>query len=137
MEHAIPATEARKNFAEILDEAMIKPVFINRRKNDYMTLSTNQLSELLPVTPELDGEPEDYSLYIKEIPQIVGFGSTIDETLEDLNYALSDYASIYLSDLDKYYQTSNTKPHLLYVVLFADLDLEKFKEKINAKLERS
>lgn len=137
MSMMIPATEARKNFAELLDEAFTKPVFINRRKTDYLTFSTSQLGALLSITPVLEGVDGDYAIFIKEIPPVIGFGKTIEEAMNDLGYSLMDYGDMYLSNLDKYYQAPNTKPFLLYAVMFKDLVLDEFKEQLNAKLERT
>lgn len=87
MSMMIPATEARKNFAELLYEAFTKPVFINRRKTDYLTFSTSQLGALLSITPILEGVDGDYAIFIKGIPPVIGFGKTIEEAMNDLGYS--------------------------------------------------
>lgn len=137
MEIAIPATEARKNFAEILDDAIVKPVFINRRKNDYLTFSTNQLLVLLPITPQIEGVDKDFVASINEVPQVLGFGTTVQGAVEDLSLALMDYSNIYLADFDNYYKAPNTQTQALYAIMFKDITPEKFKEKFYAKLERT
>lgn len=133
----IPATEARNKFAEILDSALTKPVRINRRKTEYVTLDTQQLLDILTYTFILEGEPNDFVVYLKEIPQILGFGTTEEEAITDLFLALKDYTSMYLEDLDKYFNTKNTKVQALHILALEGMDETKFKELANANMERT
>ena len=134
MEMIIPATEARNKFAEILDSALTKPVRINRRKTEYVTLDTQQLSDILTFTPVLEGEPNDYVIFLKELPQILGFGNTKEEAITDLFLAIKDYTGIYLENMDDYYSAKNTKGQSLHVLALDNMPESKFRELVNAKL---
>ena len=131
----VPASKAQQHFDELLDEAIRKPIRIGRRKKEYIAVTTEQLNDLLYFSPVLEGEPNDYVIFVKEIPQILGFGNTVDEAVTDLFLALKDYAGLYLSDFDKYFEVKNTKAHALYVFALENTDETKFKELINAELE--
>lgn len=85
--------------------------------------------------PKLLGETMDFTLFLEKIPQILGFGNTIDDAINDLYLSLQDYVIIYLSD-SKYVKANNTKDQKDLILELKKMSEEQFYKIMESKLQK-
>lgn len=116
---AINATEARKNWSEVIDQVVRKkPQFI-RRTRDYMVLADNNFFEIILNAYEFSAktfEEENGSITISlnEI-DLVENGENLEVAKINLANSILEYAEEFYADFDYWGSAPNRSKHIPYV----------------------
>jgi len=129
------ATIVRKNFSDTIDKAIYeRPQFINRTKDHAVLIGADIFKSILAsvlvhYTSQYDKKSNTFVFVAEEISDIISYGQTEEEALDDLAKALLEYAHEYYDEFGLYSRTPNRKAHLPYVVKMLMLDdPQKIKE---------
>ncbi|MDR0308495.1 MAG: hypothetical protein LBH87_01010 [Coriobacteriales bacterium] len=93
------ATEVRKDFADFLDEARLRPQYIKRRSYQYIVLPAETFEKLTPdATVEVEFiEDEDGGIFTNNsfFPDVIGFGADKADALDSFKEGLISYSYEY------------------------------------------
>jgi predicted RNase H-like HicB family nuclease len=138
MQEVLNATDVRREFSRFIDSVVReKPRAIKRNRDVIFSLSLDHIEDLLSKYElSMEFEQEDDGSYtgsLKQIPDIIGNGDTIDDLRYDLAVQLMEYAQDYYANFTRYYNAPNRRSHLPYIlsVLIQD-DVEGVKKLIHA-----
>lgn len=134
-EEILSATEARKNFSELLDKANSKPVAMKRRKNIYYIFNGKQLLNSVPFTIEVNKEDKEAFAFFKEIPEAYGVGKTMEDVAKDLTVALVGYTELFMKRYDQSMADPIQKERLLQVTVLNGMKEDEIEVFVRAKLE--
>lgn len=119
MYYALRATEARRNYSQVLEDAVrVRPQVIRKLRDTVYWISADHLDTMLsPCRLTLHvREDADGSLYgtFDEL-DVADSGKDIDELKNNLSEALREYAESYMAEFALYYNSPNRRKHLPYV----------------------
>ncbi|MFT8312213.1 MAG: hypothetical protein ABF629_13710 [Sporolactobacillus sp.] len=121
MQDTLQATQVRKDFSRFVDAVIHdKPQAVKRNHDVFWSLSQTMMTEVFSgYTFALEYEQEgDGSLVGSLLPiqDIVVYGKSVNDLLDDAATQLVEYAQDYYAHFDKYYHAPNRKSHLPYVL---------------------
>lgn len=116
----IKATDARKNWSEVLDSVVRhRPAFIKRTRDYLMLCSVDMMAEFIcpaKIIAEVFTE-EDGSVTLSTADMdIVAVGSNIGDAKKALAQNIMEYAEEYYEEFERYSKAPNRKSHLPYVM---------------------
>lgn len=115
----ISATEARKNFSEVINNTIyVKPQIIKRNKNDVLMMHQNQMLAILDAMKlDVDVHREDDAYVItNEIMEgAMGWGKTKEEAIDDFCNFLDVLAHQFYKDYERMIKTEQGKRELPFV----------------------
>lgn len=133
MQDLLSATEVRADFSRFIDNVVhVKPLAVKRNRDVFWSISQQITLELLSgytIAVEYEQE-EDGSFSGSLLPfnDIVCYGDTFEQMMEDAALQLIEYAQDYYKDFPKYYNSPNRKGHLPYILhVLAQENLEGVK----------
>lgn len=134
MQGILNATAVRQDFSQFVDTVVReRPQAVKRNRDMFWSISHEMLVDLLKdFTLAIEYEKEEDGSYVGsllQIKDIIAYGDTYEEMLEDAALQLEEYAHEYIEDFTKYYNTPNRKSHFPFIlnVLNQD-DLEGIKK---------
>lgn len=120
MNMVMNSTTVRNHFSEFVDNVVRdKPQFMKRNRDLISFFSEEQLNSLLEkyqfhVKVEKD---EDGSFNVMDEKfDLIGWGDTPEEALNDFAEQLIEYAQEYYEDFAMYFQSPNRRPHYPYIL---------------------
>lgn len=137
---AIKSSEVREKFSEFIDNVIYQsPKIVNRRRDNFLAINTEHLLPLvehvrLHVNLEQDEDGKFISSF-DEIPDLLGYGESVQESLDELVKDLVEYAHDYLTEsFSLYMKAPNRKEHFPYVLkVMMQSDLEQIMKFIHVK----
>lgn len=114
------ATSIRREFSAFIDSTVRdKPQFFKRNRDTILTLSEDQLHQLLanfrfPAT--LDRDEDGSFLAVADGFDMIGVGDSQDAAIRHLAEELMDYAQEYYDDFHLYANATNRSHHFPYVL---------------------
>lgn len=116
----INATDARKDFSNIIDQVVhIRPMFVKRTR-DYVCLSNvDTLRSILSVyrfTAQVDREKDgSYTMALNEM-DLAENGKTEDEVCRKLADSILEYAKQFYEEYDFWSKAPNRERHIPYIL---------------------
>ena len=122
MQDVLNATDVRADFSKFIDCVVHeKPRVFRRNRDTIMSFSAQHILDLLStnqISMEFDKEDDGrYYGSLKQMGDIIGEGDTVEELRRDLAVQLVEYAQDYYDDFTRYYNASNRRSHLPFVLL--------------------
>lgn len=115
----ISSSEVRKNFSETINNAIYsKPQLIRRNKNDMVLAGKDlvfSMLENLRIKVTIRKDRNTFYTENDTLEDIVGWGSTREEAINDFINYLDVYAHEYYSNFELYSKTERGKKDLPYV----------------------
>lgn len=118
----ITVTEARKDMSRVVESVLYsKPaITLTRNRRDAIVMvEMNRFRHLLrPYRFTLDYEETEGRLYghLKEIPDIIAEGDTLEQLKANVAQYLKEYAEGYAEDFQLFYNAPNRRDHYPYVL---------------------
>ncbi|WNF25293.1 hypothetical protein [Mesobacillus jeotgali] len=121
MQDLLSATQVRADFSRFVDNVVhVKPFAVKRNRDVFWSISQQITLELLAgysIAVEYEQEEDgSFSGSLLPLNDIVCYGDTFEEMIEDAALQLIDYAQDYYKDFARYYNAPNRKDHLPYVL---------------------
>ena len=115
----LSVTEARNNFSETFNNTIyVKPQIIKKSKNDTLLIKKEEVFRILD-SMKIDitiSKEDGMFLTSNEImPDIIGWGNTKEEAVDDFIEFLDAYAHDYYDNYDTYSKTERGKRDLPYI----------------------
>lgn len=115
----ISSSEVRKNFSETINNAIYsKPQLIRRNRNDMVLVGKDlvfNMLENLRIKVIIKKDGKTFYTENDKLEDIVGWGSTKEEAINDFINYLDVYAHEYYSNFELYSKTERGKKDLPYV----------------------
>lgn len=115
----ISSTEVRKNFSDTINNALYsKPQLIRRNRNDVLLVGKDIVFNMLEnLRIKLVIRKDGNTFYTENnvLEDIIGWGKTKDEAIEDFINCLDAYAHDYYDNFQVYSKTERGKRDLPYV----------------------
>ena len=115
----VNSSDARKNFSETISNALFsKPQLIRRNKNDVVIASKDLVFDMLEhLRIELFIKKDKNTYYTENnvLEDIIGWGNTKEEAIDDFVKALDVYAHDYYENFQLYSKTERGKKDLPYI----------------------
>lgn len=116
----ISATDARNNFSETFNNTIyVKPQIIKKSKNDVLLIKQEEVFRILDsmkisvvINKDEDGT---YFTSNEVMPDIIGWGKTKDEAIDDFITFLDVYAHDYYNNYETYSKTERGRKDLPYI----------------------
>jgi hypothetical protein len=137
----ISASEARKEWSRVIDDAIYsKPQFIRRTRDNVVMTNVNLLSDLLDpyrfTANKYVEEDGSITLSLNEIDLVVN-ASTEKEAVQNLASDIQEYAKDYYEEYHIWSSAPNRKKHFPYVLKALILDISSIGEEIHVNMERT
>lgn len=115
----ISSSEVRKNFSDTINNAIYsKPQLIKRNKNDVMLISKDTVFDMLEnlrIKLVIKKDKNTYYTENEVLEDIIGWGNTKQEAIDDFIKFLDIYAHDYYDNFQVYSKTERGKKDLPYV----------------------
>jgi antitoxin YefM len=116
-------TDARRELTSVFDlvQSLIPVIVQPRKKSEEQTFIFKEaivhelLNEYKFVTTLIDEEVDSYSYWL-DVLDMYGYGETKEEALHSLVEELIMYSKQYLENPNRYFNSSNRRHHLPYVL---------------------
>ena len=114
------ATNVRNEFSQFVDDVVReRPQAVKRNRDHFWSISDEMVDVILEqinfsLTYDID-EDGQYSGYINEIDDLVFYGSTKEEMIQDAANQLLEYTLDYFNNFQRYFNAPNRKKHFIYV----------------------
>jgi predicted RNase H-like HicB family nuclease len=114
-------TQVRNDFSQFVDKVLFeKPQAVKRNRDVFWSISQNVTLELLSgFTFAMESEQEEDGTYVGsllQVPDIIAYGATQEEMIEDAAQQLVEYAQDYYTNFQRYYHSPNRKSHLPFIL---------------------
>ncbi len=117
MDYALKATEARRNYSYVLEEAVrTRPQVIRKLRDTVYWISAKHLETMLApcrLTLRVRQEPDGSCYGAFDELDIMDSGKNLNDLKHNLTMALQEYAQSYMTDFQLYYNSLNRHQHLL------------------------
>lgn len=137
MQGVLNATDVRKEFSHFIDSVVHdKPQVVKRNRDMFWAISQEVATDLFAAyTFSLEFEQEDDGTFVGSLipmQDIIGFGATYDDMIDDLAKQLVEYAKDYYDNFARYYHAPNRKAHLPFILnILTQENIDKVKGLIN------
>lgn len=115
----INSSDVRKNFSETINNAIYsKPQLIRRNRNDVLLVGKDlvfNMLEKLRINVRLIKDDNTYFTQNDVMEDIIGWGNTQEEAIDDFINNLDVYAHEYYSNFEFYSKTERGKNDLPYI----------------------
>ena len=115
----IGITEARNNFSETFNSTIyVKPQIIKKSKHDAILIKQEEVFKILDsikIDVTIKKEDGTYFTSNEVMPDIIGWGNTKEEAIDDFIKFLDVYAHDYYDNYDAYSKTERGKRDLPYI----------------------
>lgn len=121
LQDVLNATKVRQDFSQFVDDVIhTKPMAVKRNRDVFWSMSKQITNELLAgYTLAINYEEEEdgsFSGSLIPMEDIVVFGDTLEDMIEDAAIQLIEYAQDYYNDFAKYHNAPNRRSHLPYIL---------------------
>lgn len=136
MQGILNATTVRQEFSQFVDSVVReKPQAVKRNRDIFWSISHDMLGDILKnFSLAIECEQEEDGTYVGSLVQIqdiIAYGDTYDEMIEDAAKQLEDYAHDYIDQFTKYYNAPNRKSHFPFILnVLNQTDIEGVKKLI-------
>jgi hypothetical protein len=99
------SSEVRKSFSEFLDDARIKPQYIKRRKQVFITMPAESFDVVAPskiILKTIRDRNGSFYTHNEVLPEIIGYGKAKEDAIDSFLDGLVSFAYEYYDNFQLY-----------------------------------